>query len=194
MTAALLIIAYLLGSINFAIIICKLAKLPDPRSQSSGNPGATNVLRYGGKNLALLVILGDALKGFIPVIIAKMIHVDSFMLGTVVLVSVLGHIFPIFFRFQGGKGIATTFGAMIAFSWPIGAAILATWILIALIFRFSSLASIISVAAMPVFVYFFQGKHGILPIILLTLIILYRHRGNLFRLYHGEESKINLRK
>lgn len=185
-----IILAYLFGSINWAIILCKFAKLPDPRSEGSGNPGATNVLRFGGKKLAVLVLLGDVLKGVIPVIIARLFFVHSIGLSIVALAAVLGHMYPIFFRFQGGKGVATALGAIIALSWFVGLMVIFTWLIVALIFRFSSLASMISITLMPLYLAFCSNSQYVLPMILLAVIILYRHRGNIKRLLKGEEPKI----
>ncbi len=185
-----IILAYLFGSINWAIILCKLAKLPDPRAQGSGNPGATNVLRFGGKKLAALVLLGDVLKGVIPVIIARLFFVHGMGLSIVALAAVLGHMYPIFFRFQGGKGVATVLGAIIALSWIVGLIVILTWLIVAIVFRFSSLASIVSIILMPIYLGFWSNPQYVLPMILLAVIILYRHRGNIKRLFKGEEPKI----
>jgi glycerol-3-phosphate acyltransferase PlsY len=189
-----ILIAYLFGSLNFAIILCKFAGLPDPRSQGSGNPGATNVLRFGGKKLAFIVILGDALKGVIPVLLARAVGIDGIALSWVALVAVLGHMYPIFFRFEGGKGVATMLGAIIALSWFVGILVVLTWIVIAALFRFSSLASIISVILLPIYLSFCQQQAYILPMIIMAVIILYRHSTNIKRLFKGEEPKIGKKK
>lgn len=190
LNAVFILIAYLCGSINFAIVLSKLAGLPDPRSQGSGNPGATNVLRYGGKKLALLVILGDALKGFVPVFVAKLCHVHDIALSWVALAAVLGHMFPLFFRFQGGKGVATTLGAILGLSWLIGLAIIVTWLLVAMLFRFSSLASLIAVIALPIYIVMWSDSAYIIPMLLLALIVIIRHRANIRRLLTGQEPRI----
>jgi len=189
-----IILSYCFGSINWAIIICKLAKLPDPREQGSGNPGATNVLRYGGKKLAALVMLGDVLKGVLPVFIAKLVLPHGLSLSLIACAAILGHIYPVFFRFQGGKGVATLLGAIIALAWPVGLAVIATWLIIALIFRFSSLASLVSVILLPVYLYWWSDPHYVLPLIVIALIIIYRHRANIKRLIKKEEPKIGKKK
>lgn len=185
-----IVLAYLCGSLNFAIIFCKLFGLPDPRSQGSGNPGATNVLRFGGKKLALAVIIGDALKGVAPVLIAHSLSIDGIWLSWVALAAVLGHMYPLFFKFQGGKGVATTLGAILALSWPVGLLVILTWLVIAVLFRFSSLASILSVIGLPIYLLFWQQSHYVLPMILLMLIVVFRHRANIKRLLKKEEPKI----
>ena len=189
-----IILAYLFGSINCAIIFCKLAKLPDPRGEGSGNPGATNVLRFGGKKLAAIILLGDVLKGVIPVILARFFFVHGMGLSIVALAAVLGHMYPIFFRFQGGKGVATILGAIIALSWFVGLMVIFTWLIVAIIFRFSSLASMVSVILIPLYLAFWSNSQYVLPMILLAVIILYRHRGNIKRLLKGEEPKIGKKK
>src|SRR5689334_17854922 len=135
------IIAYLIGSISTAIVTCKIMRLPDPRDQGSGNPGATNVLRFGGKKAAIITLMGDMLKGVIPVLAAKWFGFNTVGLSLVAFAAFLGHLYPIFFRFQGGKGVATAFGCFIALSWPLGLLLAATWLIIAILFRYSSLAA-----------------------------------------------------
>lgn len=185
-----IIIGYLFGSLNFAIILCKLAGLPDPRSQGSGNPGATNVLRFGGKKLALVVIIADALKGVIPVLLAHAFNVHDIALSTVALAAVLGHMYPLFFRFQGGKGVATTLGAILALSWLVGIFVILTWLIIAAVFRFSSLASIIAVIMLPIYLFCCSEISYVCPMLIMTIIILYRHRANIMRLLKGQEPRI----
>jgi glycerol-3-phosphate acyltransferase PlsY len=189
-----IILAYLFGSVNFAIILCKLAKVGDPRTEGSNNPGATNVLRLGGKKLALFVIIGDALKGVVPVILARLCNVDGIALSVVALAAVLGHMFPLFFRFQGGKGIATTLGAILALSWVAGIAVLVSWGVIALLFRFSSLASLVSIILLPVYIYLFSSLYYFWPMLVLAIIVIYRHRANIKRLCTGKEPKIGKKK
>lgn len=190
LNAVFILIAYLCGSINFAILLCTLTGRPDPRTQGSGNPGATNVLRYGGKQLALMVILGDALKGVVPVLLARAFHVDGSALSLVALAAVLGHMYPLFFRFQGGKGVATTLGVILALSWVVGLMVMATWILVALIFRLSSLASLVAVILLPLYLYFVSEPAFIWPMVIMAIIIVLRHKANIRRLLHGKEPKI----
>jgi glycerol-3-phosphate acyltransferase PlsY len=189
-----IIVGYLCGSVNFAIIVCKLARLPDPRAQGSGNPGATNVLRLAGKKLALLVIVGDALKGVLPVLLARICGVHSEALSLVALFAVLGHMYPVFFRFQGGKGVATTLGAILALSWSVGLAVLGTWVVMAAVFRFSSLASLVAIVLLPVYILLWSVHSFVLPMILLAVVVVYQHRGNIKRLLKREEPKIGKKK
>ncbi len=193
-TIIFIVIAYLFGSLSSATIVCKVMRLPDPRTTGSGNPGTTNVLRIGGKWAALLTLFGDALKGAIPVIIARLFHVDGMGLGFVALGAFLGHLYPIFFKFQGGKGVATFFGTMFALAIPLGLAVVATWLVIALLFRYSSLAAITATILAPVYVFIFQYYYYLIPVIIIALLILWKHRGNINRLRFGTESKINLSK
>lgn len=190
LNALFIIIAYLCGSINFAILLCKLTGRPDPRNQGSGNPGATNVLRYGGKPLALMVILGDALKGVIPVLLARAFHIDGIALSLVALAAVLGHMYPIFFRFQGGKGVATTLGVILALSWLVGLMVIATWILVAVIFRLSSLASLVAIILLPLYLYLVSETAFIWPMVIMAIIVVIRHKANIGRLLQGKEPKI----
>lgn len=190
LNALFIIIAYLCGSINFAILLCKLTGRPDPRNQGSGNPGATNVLRYGGKPLALMVILGDALKGVIPVLLARAFHIDGIALSLVALAAVLGHMYPIFFRFQGGKGVATTLGVILALSWLVGLLVIATWILVAVIFRLSSLASLVAIILLPLYLYLVSETAFIWPMVIMAIIVVIRHKANIGRLLQGKEPKI----
>lgn len=139
-----MLFAYLLGSLSSAIIVCKLARLPDPRTQGSGNPGASNVLRIGGKRLAGIVLLGDLLKGWIPVILAKFFGLPFACLAWIAFFAFIGHLFPIFFGFRGGKGVATALGGLLALAWPIGLIGLLSWCVILLLFRYISVASMIS--------------------------------------------------
>ncbi len=168
--------------------------LPDPREEGSGNPGTTNVLRIGGKMPALLTLFGDALKGFIPVIIARILKVEDLALGLVAISAFLGHLYPIFFRFKGGKGVATFFGTMFALSIPIGAVLVATWTVVAALFRYSSLAALIAAILAPIYAIIFKHYWYIAPIIVMTLMIIWKHRGNIKRLRFGSESKIKLSK
>lgn len=192
--ALFIALAYLLGSINCAVIVCKMAGLSDPRTQGSKNPGATNVLRLGGKKLALLVAIGDILKGVLPVLVANLCGVDGFWLGLVALAAVLGHMYPVFFGFQGGKGVATALGAIFALSWFVGILVLLTWGVIALVFRRSSLSSLVSIALAIPFIFFFADPMLALPVLVIALFIIYRHQGNIARLINGTEPKIGQKK
>ena len=134
----LIIIAYLIGSLSSAIIVCKLMGLPDPRGEGSGNPGATNVLRFGGKKAAAITLLGDTLKGLLPVLLAKYLDITILGIALVGLAAFLGHLYPIFFEFKGGKGVATMLGVLFGFSWWIGLATAGTWLFVAKILKISS--------------------------------------------------------
>ncbi len=189
---SLAIVAYLVGSICSAVIVCRLFDLPDPRTAGSRNPGATNVLRLAGKQYAIMVLLGDMLKGLLPVLLGKMLGAGPVMLGFVCLAAVLGHIYPIFFGFKGGKGVATAIGALLGLHFILGVVVIATWLLVANFSRYSSLASIISIILAPFYSLFaVRGLDPFLPIFFITLVILYQHRENITRLMDGTEGKIN---
>jgi acyl phosphate:glycerol-3-phosphate acyltransferase len=189
------LIAYLVGSLSSAIIVCKMMALPDPRTQGSGNPGATNVLRIGGKGAAIITLLGDMLKGVVPVLAAKWYGLSPIGLALVTFAAFIGHLFPIFFRFEGGKGVATTLGCLLALSWPAGLSWIGTWLMIAILFRYSSLAALITSLLAPVYTWYFT--HNVIftiTIALMSLILIYRHRSNMKNLLRGEEHKIGKKK
>jgi glycerol-3-phosphate acyltransferase PlsY len=192
MTSLLLIsMAYLLGSLSTAVLVSKAFGLPDPREQGSGNPGATNVLRLGGKKAAILTLLGDALKGFVPVVVANLMGMNPLIVGLVGLAAFLGHLYPVFFGFKGGKGVATALGVMSGFFWGLGLAVLATWIGVAALTRYSSLAALVAAALAPLYVWFMLGHLALsLLTLLLAALLFWRHRANIQRLIHGEESRI----
>jgi len=197
LTLLLPVLAYLAGSVSSAVIVCRLMGLPDPRTSGSKNPGATNVLRLGGKKkgklAAGLTLLGDILKGFIPIFIAQLITENSLTIALVGLAAFLGHLYPVFFGFKGGKGVATAAGVLFAISSFVSLMLLAIWLVAAFASNYSSLAALITAALLPVLVLMFIGQ---LPIILLALaitgLLFWRHRENIARLRKGEESKINL--
>jgi len=149
LSTIMILAAYLVGSLSAAIITCRLMGLPDPRTQGSNNPGATNVLRVGGKKAAAFTLLGDAIKGVIPVLIAQWMEAPSHILALVALAAFLGHLYPVFFGFRGGKGVATAFGVLIALSWPVGLAVLGTWLLLTKLFKISSLSALIAAVLLP---------------------------------------------
>lgn len=190
----LILLAYLFGSLSSAIIVCKLMNLPDPRTQGSGNPGATNVLRIGGKKAAAITLAGDMLKGLIPLLIAKYLDITMLGLALTGFAAFLGHLYPLFFRFQGGKGVATMLGVMLGFSWWVGLATAATWLIIAKVFRISSLSALIATALAPVYVASGMGEIDHVAVISVTsvmaIILFWRHRSNIQRLLKGEESLI----
>ncbi|MBD3671402.1 MAG: glycerol-3-phosphate 1-O-acyltransferase PlsY [Gammaproteobacteria bacterium] len=192
---ALIIASYLLGSISSAIIVCKILGLPDPRSGGSGNPGATNVLRLGGKKAALVTLAGDFLKGLIPVLVAVAMEVDDTVLALVAAAAFLGHLFPIFFGFKGGKGVATALGVLMGIAWQVGLAVIATWIVVAVITRYSSLSAIIGSVLSPLYMHLLVGSEVLVGMnVILSAILLWRHRGNISRLLRGTESKIGSKK
>jgi glycerol-3-phosphate acyltransferase PlsY len=188
------VLAYLLGSVSSAIIVCRLSGLPDPRSEGSKNPGATNVLRLGGKKLAALTLLGDVLKGFIAVKITMWIDPSPAIVASVILAVFLGHLYPIFFNFEGGKGVATAFGAILGLSWASGGTLIIIWILIAYLSHYSSLASIITALLAPFFVGYFMNWHYAIPVAVMSIILLWRHRGNIDRLLKGVEPKVDMKR
>ena len=187
-----MLFAYLLGSLSSAIIVCKLARLPDPRTQGSGNPGASNVLRIGGKRLAGIVLLGDMLKGWIPVMLAKFFGLPFVFLPWVAFFVFIGPLFPIFFCFCGGKGVATALGGLLALAWPIGLIGLLSWCVILFLFRYISLASISASALTFLYVFYEYPLPIYLPIFLMTILLIARHTLNIRRLLLGKEPKLNI--
>ncbi len=189
---AVCVFAYLLGSLSSGVIMCKIAGLPDPRSAGSGNPGATNVLRFGSKKLAALVLAGDVLKGLIPVVVAIVLLLEPLTIALAGLLAVAGHLFPIFFGFKGGKGVATALGAILGFAWPAGIALIAIWLGMALVFRISSLAAIAAAVAAPVVMWLSApgAWEYIGATLLMSLLLLWRHRSNIRNLSEGTEPRI----
>lgn len=185
------IIAYLLGSINSAIIICKIFGLPDPRAQGSGNPGATNVLRVGGKGPAILTLVGDLLKGLIAVILARLLGVHGVWLACITLIVVLGHIFPLFFGFKGGKGVATAFGALLGLAPAMAIVTGITWLVVIVFSRYSSLAALIATVLAPVYILLFADFNYFVPVVVMCMVLIWRHWDNIQRLREGKESKVN---
>lgn len=191
----LTVLAYLMGSICSAVIVCKMFSLPDPRLEGSKNPGATNVLRIAGKHFAALVMVADMLKGLIPVLIAQYLTNSEIIIGFTALAAVLGHMYPVFFGFRGGKGVATTIGAIFGVQIIAGTLVAATWLLVAKFSRYSSLASIISIILAPFFCIMVTGSINIFPPIgIITMLVLFKHRENITRIFDGVEPKINLTK
>jgi glycerol-3-phosphate acyltransferase PlsY len=189
----MIIFAYLCGSISSAILVCKLAGLPDPRSQGSGNPGATNVLRIGGKAAAAAVLIFDVAKGMFPVWIAYLLHVAPLYLGLTAIAACLGHIYPVFFRFRGGKGVATALGAIAPIGWDLTGLMTGTWLLTVLLSGYSSLGAIVSALIAPFYVWWFKPQFTF-PVSMLSCLILLRHHDNIQRLWRGQENKIWKRK
>ncbi|MGL5006130.1 MAG: glycerol-3-phosphate 1-O-acyltransferase PlsY [Plesiomonas sp.] len=185
---AMIILAYLLGSISSAVLICRLCGLPDPRESGSGNPGTTNVLRIGGRIAAMGVLVADVLKGGLPVWGAYKLALPPPILGVIAIAACLGHIYPIFFHFRGGKGVATAFGAIAPISWDITGLLSLTWLLTALITGYSSLAAILTALLAPLYVWWVRPEFT-LPVAMLSCLILLRHHDNLQRLWRGQEPR-----
>ena len=191
-------VAYLLGSLSFAVIVSRAMRLPDPRSFGSGNPGATNVLRTGRKAAAALTLLGDALKGWVAVVLARALAPAFGLVEEVVLLCALavfiGHLFPVFFRFQGGKGVATALGVLLGLNPWIGLACLVTWLLMAGVFRISSLAALTTAALAPIYTGLLMGwGNTAITVLVIALLLLYRHKSNLVKLISGQERRIGAR-
>lgn len=191
--------AYLIGSLSFAVIVSKLMGLPDPHSYGSGNPGATNVLRTGKKAAALLTLAGDAGKGWFAVWLAQRVAADFSLnettLAGVALAVFLGHLFPVFFRFQGGKGVATAAGILLAINLWLGLATLATWLIIAVFFRYSSLAALVASVFAPFYTFYLFGLTPYLPAVFaMCLLLIWRHRENITKLMNGTESQLGNKK
>lgn len=189
----MMLTAYLAGSISSAVLVCQMRGLPDPRTQGSGNPGATNVLRIGGASSAAMVLLFDMLKGAIPAYLAFRIGVDPVSLGLIAVSACVGHIFPVFFKFKGGKGVATAFGAMAPIGNDFALALITTWIVMVLISRYSSLAAIITAMLAPAYTWYLDDRF-IIPVSMLSALIVIRHKDNIHRLLKGEESKVSRKK
>jgi glycerol-3-phosphate acyltransferase PlsY len=181
-------VAYLLGSVSSAIIVCKLMGLQDPRELGSKNPGATNVMRIAGKKAAAITLLGDMLKGLIPVLFAKLMGVDSTLLALVGLAAFFGHLFPVFFGFKGGKGVATSCGILLGFSWGIGGLVIGTWVLVYKISKISSLSALVAAALTPIYVWLVSGRvELVIAAILISSILIWRHKKNIQQLIKGTE-------
>jgi glycerol-3-phosphate acyltransferase PlsY len=187
----LVVVAYLFGSLSTAIIVCKLMGLPDPRSQGSKNPGATNVLRYGGKKAAAITLVGDALKGFLPVLAAKLLGQSHGNLEVIALAAFLGHLYPVFFQFKGGKGVATALGVFLAISVPVTLSMLATWSIVAFVFNISSLAALTAAVLAPLFVWYWEPDPAFITMaVIMSVILIWRHRSNIKNLVRGKEGNI----
>ena len=186
----LCLLAYCIGSISSAILICRLAGLPDPRTTGSKNPGTTNVLRTGSKKAAIATLLGDVIKGAIPVLIAMHINPAPICVGPVMIAAVLGHLYPLFFKFKGGKGVATAIGAIFALGWTVGVLLILTWGIVVFCFRYSSLGALTAAFLAPFYTAWFLNTHFAIAVAIISLLLFWRHRENIKRLWQGNETKI----
>ena len=190
---ALLVLAYLLGSVCSAIIVCKLLRLPDPRTQGSNNPGATNVMRIGGKKAAIITLAGDMLKGVPLVLIAQQLHLAPDLISAIGLAAFLGHLYPVYFKFEGGKGVATALGVLLALYWPLGLGVIGVWLTVFAVFRISSLSSILAFTAAPIAAWFICPQY-MLGIFGMSVLLIARHKQNIKALLKGEERKFGEKK
>ncbi|MBU9207969.1 glycerol-3-phosphate 1-O-acyltransferase PlsY [Burkholderia multivorans] len=191
------LIAYLIGSVSFAVIVSAAMGLADPRSYGSKNPGATNVLRSGNKKAAILTLIGDAFKGWIAVWLARRYGLPDVAIAWVAIAVFIGHLYPVFFRFQGGKGVATAAGVLLAVHPVLGLATALTWLIIAFFFRYSSLAALVAAVFAPLFdVFLFGTNHNPIAwaVLAMSVLLVWRHRGNIAKLLAGEESRIGDKK
>ncbi|MGI9304901.1 MAG: glycerol-3-phosphate 1-O-acyltransferase PlsY [Gammaproteobacteria bacterium] len=190
-TIVLVIAAYLLGSVSSAIVVCRFMGLADPRTLGSGNPGATNVLRTGSKKAAAVTLIGDLLKGLLPVLAARYLQLGDPAVGAVGLATFCGHVYPLYYGFKGGKGVATAFGVLIALDWGVALLGAATWLAVAAITRISSLAALASSLLAPVYVYWLTHSPALAIFTgVIAIVICWRHRGNIRNLLRGTESRI----
>jgi glycerol-3-phosphate acyltransferase PlsY len=187
--------AYLLGSISFAVVTSRAFGIADPRTYGSGNPGATNVLRSGKKSAAALTLLGDAAKGWVAVALAMHFATPDaqgiLLIAMVFLAVFLGHLFPVFLKFKGGKGVATALGVLLALNGWLGLAVLVTWLLVAVVFRLSSLAALIAAAGAPIYAFALgMPREWVFACVVMTLLLIWRHKSNIQNLLSGKESRI----
>ena len=186
--------AYLLGSIAFAVVVSRALALPDPRSYGSKNPGATNVLRTGSKVAAVLTLVGDAAKGAVAIWLAAYFTAESTELALVGLAAFLVHLYPVFHRFQGGKGVATAAGVLLALDWRLGVGTIVTWLLIALFLRYSSLAALVAALFAPLAAAFLLGWQSAIVVAVMSAFLAWRHKGNISRLLAGTEPRLGAKK
>jgi glycerol-3-phosphate acyltransferase PlsY len=183
--------AYLLGSISSAIIVCRLMGLPDPRTEGSNNPGATNVLRIGGKKAAAVTLLGDSLKGLLPMLAGHLLGAEPSVLAATGLAAFLGHLYPLFFGFRGGKGVATALGVQIGLYWPFGLSVAAVWLFVAKVLKISSLSALVSMALAPILLWVLWPEPVLVAAqVLISIVLFWRHRANIRNLLAGSEDKL----
>lgn len=184
-------LAYLIGSVSTAITTCKLMGLEDPRQIGSGNPGATNVLRHGGKKAAIITLIGDMLKGLIPVLLVKLFQPDMITLALVGSFAFLGHLFPLYYGFKGGKGVATYYGVIFGFNWQVGLIAVAIWLSMAALMKISSLSALVSMLVTPFVIWHFsQSMELTVTVAVMSLLVFWRHISNIKALIRGTEGKI----
>lgn len=186
----MIIVAYLMGSISSAVLICKICKLPDPRTVGSKNPGATNVLRMSNIQTAVAVMWFDMLKGTIPVWGAYFLGIEPILLGFIGVAACLGHMYPLFFNFKGGKAVATAFGVLLPIGLDLGGLLIVTWLIVVKTTRYSSLAAIVAVCLAPIYTWLLKPAY-VYPVVMLSALIVFRHKDNIVRLLKGSESKIS---
>ncbi len=185
------LLAYLLGSVSFAVIASWLFKLPDPRTYGSKNPGATNVLRSGKKAAAVLTLLGDAGKGLLAVVLAQSFGLANEVIAAVALAVFLGHVFPVFLKFKGGKGVATAVGVLLGLNLWVGLLAMATWLLVVMIWRISSLSALVAAVLTPIYALFFIGANVVtLSVLAVSMLLIWRHQSNIVNLLAGKEARI----
>ena len=186
---------YLLGSVSTAIITCKIMSLPDPRTVGSNNPGATNVLRAGGKKAAIITLLGDMLKGLIPVLIAVLLEMPTQVIAATGLAAFLGHLFPLYYGFKGGKGVATILGVLLATNWVLGLGTIGIWLFMATTLRYSSLSALVAASGSPVLAWFITQSSVLTTCIaFMAMLLIWKHKKNIQNLLAGNEDKIGNKK
>lgn len=186
---------YLLGSVSTAIITCKIMSLPDPRTVGSNNPGATNVLRAGGKKAAIITLLGDMLKGLIPVLIAVLVGMQNEVIAATGVAAFLGHLYPLYYGFKGGKGVATLLGVLLGTNWILGLGTIGIWLFMAITLRYSSLSALVAAAGSPILAWFITASPVITAsVAFMAALLIWRHRANIKKLLAGEEDKIGAKK
>lgn len=191
LNSLLIVLAYLVGSVSSAVIVCRLMGFPDPRQHGSNNPGATNVLRLYGKQAALITLAGDLLKGLVPLLVGKMLGAPHAVLAAMGVAAFTGHLFPVFFNFRGGKGVATFIGVIYGYAWPLGVIFMLEWSLIAFLFRYSSLAALVASSTILIFVnLFLPSPYYLIAIVCMVVLIFWRHKSNIQNLMAGKEGKI----
>lgn len=189
--ALFITLAYLIGSFSTAIVACKVMGIDDPRNTGSHNPGATNVLRYGGKKAAIITLIGDMLKGLIPVLLVQQFTSDSLLIALVGLFALLGHVFPIYYRFKGGKGVATFYGVILGFNWLTGLIALGIWLLVAMLVKISSLSALVSIFSASFILWYFTASIELTTAVAaMSIIVFWRHKKNIASLLKGNEDRI----